>query len=110
MKGRGDFKSQLISKQKPRKRRTGSSPGQHEYKIDLIELHRNIVETERQSSRTKPVWIRGVLFVLIACSGFALMGYLIPTLPIPTWAKVLLLIFIGALGFVLSHFVPNLFH
>ena len=113
MKVRDDLRSQLISKQKPRKRRTrirSGQKGQYGYKIDLIELHRNIVEAEKKRGPAKAIWVKGVVFTLITASGFALLGYLIAALPIPMWAKIVILGSIGTLGFVLSHFVVALFY
>jgi hypothetical protein len=115
MKGIGSFKSQIISAQKPRKRH--NKPDRGRSRIDLTEVHKNIVAPGRQripaSARTgltKSKWIKGVFFALIAVIGFFLMGYLIAALSIGIYAKILLLVFVGILGFVSSHFVTSAFH
>jgi len=117
MKRRGDFKSQIISAQKPRKRRSksdrrGSVRGkstQNRYKVDLIELHRNIIGVEKQRKLDRYRWVKGLLFALIAVLGFFLLGYLIGALPVSMWAKTLLFTLVAALGIASSYLVAASF-
>lgn len=108
MRGRGDFKSQILSSQKPRKRRTKASRSRD--RVDLIELHRNIVEAKRQRRSAKSTWIKGMFFALIAVLCFFLLGCLIAALSVPMWAKILLFTFTAVLGLVSSYIVTVLFH
>lgn len=108
MKSRGDFKSKLISEQKPSKRR--NRPGRSRYRVDLIKLHKDIVAARRQRRPAESTWIQGIFLALAAIAGFFLLGYLIAALSVPIWAKVLFFTFTAILGFVSSYFVAFLFH
>jgi hypothetical protein len=107
MRDRGNFKSQVLSSQKLRKRR--AKAGRSRYRIDLIELHRDIAETGRRRRPITYTRIKGGLFALAAIPVFFLLGYLISGLPVPIWAKVLLLTLVAVLGFVSSYLVAALF-
>ena len=108
MKSRDDFKSKLISEQKPSKRRSKAGSGR--YRIDLIKLHRDIAAARRQLRPAKSTWIKGMFFALAAVVGFFMLGYLIAALSVPIWVKVLFFSFTAILGFASSYFVSFLFH
>ena len=108
MKDQDDFKSQIISAQKPSKQRAKARRSRN--RVDLIGLHKSIVAAKRQRGLAKSGWAKSVLFALIASPAFFLLGYMIVPLLIPIWAKILLLIFTAALGFILSHFLAALLH
>jgi len=110
MRGRSDFKSEVLSSQKPRKRSIKAGRNRYRYRVDLVELHRNIAGVKEQRRPAKSRWIRGVFFVLIAVLLFFLLGYLIAALSIPIWAKALLFTLTAILGFVSSYYVAALFH
>ena len=105
MRNRGDFRSRFLSSQKPRKRRIKNRPSRD--KIDLIDLHRRITAEIRQSRSAKPRWIKVALFVT-AIVAFFLLGYLIASLAVPIWAKILLFIFIAILALVMSEIMTVL--
>jgi len=108
MRGRGSFKSQIISSQKPRKRRTKPSRGRDI--VDLMELHRDLVEARRQSRPARSTRIKGVFFALIAIVGFFLLGCLIAALSMPMWAKAALFTLIAVLALIPSYIVAALLH
>lgn len=99
MRDRGDSRSRFLSSQKPRKRRVKNRPSRD--KIDLMELHRRIAPERRQSRSAKSRWIKVALFVIVIVA-FFLLGYLIASLSVPIWAKILLFIFIATLALMMS--------
>ncbi len=107
MKSRGDFKSQIISMQKPRKRH--SKTRRSRSSIDLMELHKNLAKTKRQRKPIRYRWIKGLCFALMAIVGFFLLGYIIAALSMPMWAKIMSFTFIAVLGIIASYIVAALF-
>ena len=99
MRDRSDYKSRILSSQKPRKRRTKSRPTRD--RIDLMDLHMRIAMERRQIRSAKSRWIKVALFVIIIVA-FFLLGYLIASLSVPIWAKILLFIFIATLALMVS--------
>ena len=108
MKGRGDFRSRIISSQKPVKRHSKADRGRS--KIDLMEIHKNITAAGRERILGKPRRVKGAISVLLFAAVFFLLGYLIAALSVVMWAKILLLATLAILGFVSSHFMTMLFH
>lgn len=107
MRSRGDFKSQIISMQKLRKRRPGAKRDRS--RVDLMELHRSFAVTKRQRRPTRHTWIRGLFFALMATVGFFLLGYVIAALSVPPWAKLLFFSLIAVLGVISSYIVAASF-
>jgi len=105
MRDSSDPKSRYLSSQKPRKRRVKNRPSRD--KIDLIDLHRRIATEGRQSRSAKSRWIKVALFVIIIVA-FFLLGYLIASLSVPIWAKILLFIFIATLALMVSEIMITL--
>lgn len=99
MRDKDDFKPRLLSSQKPRKRHTKSRPTRDS--IDLVDLHRRIVEDGRRRITARPIWLRVTLLV-IAVTAFFLIGYLLAALSVPIWAKILLFIVIAIMALVMS--------
>ncbi len=99
MRDRNDYKSRILSSQKPRKRRVKNRLSRD--KIDLIDLHMRIATEGRQSRSAKARWIKVAIFVIIIVA-FFLLGYLIASLSVPIWAKILLFIFIATLALMVS--------
>ena len=99
MRDRSDYKSRILSSQKPRKRHNRSRPTRDS--IDLVDLHRRIASEERQRRPAKPIWLRIVLLI-IAIAAFFLLGYLIAALAVPIWAKILISIFVAVMALIMS--------
>lgn len=108
MRSQGSFKSQIISSQKPRKRRTKVSRSRDI--VDLMELHRELVRARRHRRPARSTRIKGVFFALIAILCFFLLGCLIAALSIPMWAKAVLFTLIAALALIPSYVVAALLH
>jgi protein-S-isoprenylcysteine O-methyltransferase Ste14 len=108
MRGQDSFKSQIISSQKPRKRRAKTSRSRDI--VDLVKLHRDLVEAGRQRRPAKSTRMKGIFFALIAILGFFLLGCLIAALSAPMWMKVALFTLIAALALIPSYIVAALLH
>jgi len=108
MRGRRDFKSKIISSQKPLKRSTRA--GRDRNKVDLIKLHKNLVEAKVQTRPARSKRIKGAFFALMAILCFFLFGCLIAALSAPTWAKVLLFTLIAVLALIPSYILATLLH
>ena len=106
MSGTDNFKSRLMSAQKPQKRRRRKRVSRN--RVDLTELHARAVYAERQRRASRATWIGAALF-LIAVPGFFVLGCLVGALSVSGWVKVLLTIPLAVFGFVLSYIVAALF-
>jgi protein-S-isoprenylcysteine O-methyltransferase Ste14 len=78
--------------------------------VDLMELHRDLVEARRQHRPARSMRIKGVLFALIAILGFFLLGCLIAALSVPMWTKAVLFTLIAVLALIPSYIVAALLH
>ena len=110
MRKRDNFKSQLISRQKPRKRRSRPAPDRDGNRIDLIQLHKDLASSGRSRGVVKAERSKGWLFALLAVLGFFALGYLIAALSIAIWIKIVFFVIIAIVGFVSSYLVVSLFH
>ncbi len=110
MGNQDNFKSRLMSAQKPlgRRKRKSRFRSSH-YSIDLMELHQRFAKVGERRRPYRPAWIR-VAIILIAIPSFFLMGYFIAALSVSTWLKVLLAIPVAVLGLMLSYIVAALSH
>ena len=103
-----EFKSRIVSAQKPGKRRRGNTKGH--YGVDLTELHRDISGARRiQVRHTRSGRAKGGVTAVMAVLVYLVLGYLIAALPAPIWVKVLLFIVVAIFGFVPSRFVAAIF-
>jgi len=110
MNDRSDFKSQLISSQKPRKRRRQHVKNKTDRRsIDLIGLHEKVVETTKRRKSPKTAWIGAALF-LVALPGFFILGCSIAAMSASVWVKALLVIPIAVLGFIVSYILAVLLY
>ena len=99
MRDRSDSRSRFLSSQNPRKRRVKKRPTRD--RIDLMDLHRRIASERRPIRSARYRWIKVALFVIVIVA-FFLLGYLIASLSVPIWAKILLFIFIATLALMMS--------
>ena len=109
MKRRYDFKAQLISEQKPRKRRPRTDQTRNRDRIDLIRLHRDIVATGRRRRSARRSRVRGAFLAFMAILVFFALGYLVAALSVSMWVKVILFVIIAVVGFSLSYLVAAIF-
>ena len=109
MNDTGDFKSRLISAQRPQKRRNLRKRNRvSRNKVDLMKLRTRSVDEGEPRSASKATWIGAASF-LIAVPGFFVLGCCIGALPVSGWVKILITIPLAVLGLVLSYIVAALF-
>jgi len=71
-------------------------------KINLMDIHRRVVNTGMSYRAVKPSsWIR-ILYVFVAAFSFFAIGYLVASLTIPIWGKAILFGAMTIIGFILS--------
>ncbi len=109
MTGQDRHKSRLISGQKPLRRRKQTARSRASRKrVDLIELHRQVIETGRRRKVFKLTWIKALLFI-IAVPGFFTLGYWIATLSVSTPVKAIIAFPVAILGIILSYILASAF-
>ncbi len=109
MNRRDRFRSRILSEQKPSRRREQRVQGRTgRKKIDLIELHRRVIETGKRRRAFNLAWIKVVVF-LIAVPGFFLLGYWIAALSVAPSMKALIAFPVAVLGIILSYVVASSF-
>ncbi len=107
MNVRNRSRSRILSAQKPlRRRKQRVKGGAGRKKIDLMELHRSVVETGKRRKRGNLTWIKVVVF-LIAVPGFFLLGCWIAALSVSPSMKAFIAFPVAALGIILSYVVAS---
>ena len=109
MSGQYRRKSRLISGQKPVRRR--NQPAENKAsrkKVDLIQLHRQVVGIGKRHKTLRLVWIKIPLFV-IAIPGFFVIGYWIAALSVSVTIKAIIAFPVAILGIILSYITASAF-
>ena len=109
MTGQYRHKSRLISGQKPARRRNKSAKNKtSRERVDLIQLHKQVVGIGKRHRTSRLVWIKVPLF-LIAVPGFFIVGYWIAALSVSTPIKIIIAFPVAILGIILSYIVASAF-
>ena len=78
--------------------------------VDIIDIKRNIVKTNKYGRTVKKSRIIGLIIAFACIVIFFLSGYAIAGLSIPMFAKVLIFALIALVGLVPGYIVAVMFH
>lgn len=108
MSDQNNFKSRLISSQKPLNKRERRKKAKNKRSsVDMVALRRKILAIHTYRKTSKIIWLKTILF-LVAIPSLFLLGYSIAALSVSMPVKVLILIPIAIIGLILSYVIAAL--
>jgi len=80
------------------------------YNVDIIELSKSMSNPITQKGLDKPKKVRGIILTIVTTTIFFGAGYLVASLYIPPWLKVLLFILVAIFGIIPGYILSHVFH
>ena len=77
--------------------------------VDIIDIKKNIVKIHRNQRELKKSRLKGLIVAFASIAIFFLLGYLLASLYIPIWAKVLIFALFALIGLVPGYIVAVMF-
>lgn len=108
MESRKAFKTKTASARKDYKWSTRTSDIRK--RVDLMKFRRTVSGSDRKSEGVNLRRIKGVLFVIATVLSFFMLGYLVASMPLSIWAKILIFSLLSFFGFIISCFVSALLY